>query len=202
MDRLYRSALSDHSKITGEQKSLFDPKRPWNRVWTMAIEDSQWWRRELEEQALIILNRSSKATELVTSDAPGRSGQLVEHPTRPQASSAAGSSGGPARKVVKRRTHEVNSQGRYSRNRAGHRVCEGYQDGTCSSTTGTPKGYWCANTPDPGSVHVCNLCLGGHPASQCTHKQVQIPGWVKRAQQKGETKGSGKGKKGGRRPQY
>ena len=144
---------------------------------------------------MLILNRATNAPELVTPHTPGRVGQLIEQP-----SGRAPAGGDTVRKSVKRKTHETNAQGRYAKNRAGHRICDGYQDGSCSSTSGMPRGYWCANTPDPGSVHVCHLCLGGHPASQCTHKQAQIPGWVKRAQQKGETKG--KGKKGGRHPQY
>ena len=48
----------------------FDVNRPWDSVWSAAVDDHAFWHRQLEEPALIILTKDGRLTDVVTGEAP------------------------------------------------------------------------------------------------------------------------------------
>ena len=47
-----------------------DPKKPWDSVWRAAVDDTVYWDRQFEEQALLILTKSGRLSDVVTGEAP------------------------------------------------------------------------------------------------------------------------------------
>jgi hypothetical protein len=194
MERLHRHVTAEHERITKSGGvSTFDAKRPWNAVWMRAVDDAQWWRNELEEPALIILNRASLSKAMISDDAKtGMVDNVVAGSVGKTASAAS------TERQVKRKLHEV-ADGNYVKNRAGHKVCTQYQTGNCEATV---RGIWCPKSRE--SVHLCARCLGQHPANACGHDTMPETSTAKRIR-KGDgkgSKGSGRGRGRGRGPQY
>ena len=72
----------------GQAPSLhFDPKHPWDLVWTAACEDFGFWHVQFEEPALIILTKSGRLSDIITGEAPiEHSSQSSSHqPAQPEA---------------------------------------------------------------------------------------------------------------------
>ena len=200
MDRLRREAVAEHETIiaAGGVPS-FDENRPWNTAWQRAANHEAFWREEVIEPGMLILIKVSGLNEMVGGDATVKSAPLVTTPREiqvgpsrmAQPAASASSSQRPRKTNRSGRGHQIEG-GRYTLNRTGFKLCDSYQTGACTQTNG---GIWCAQQRD--TTHLCNLCLGSHGSHACPHKELQVPGFVKK-----EPKGKGKGKRGGRRPPY
>ena len=200
MDRLRREAVAEHEATTrAGGSSSFDPLRPWNTAWQKATNHEAFWREEVIEPGMLILTKVVGLNDMVEGDATIKGAAASSHPreTQPAPARMASNQRQPSSSAARTRPRKSNRSGRvhqiedgkYTLNRTGFKLCEGYQSGECSETT---SGIWCAQQWD--TVHQCNRCLGNHPSKSCPHKDVQVPGFVKR--DKG--KGSAKGKKGAR----
>ena len=204
MDRLRREAVAEHEATTrAGGSSSFDPLRPWNTAWQKATNHEAFWREEVIEPGMLILTKVVGLNDMVEGDATIKGAAASSHPreTQPAPARMASNQRKPSLSAARTRPRKSNRSGRvhqiedgkYTLNRTGFKLCEGYQNGECSQTT---SGIWCAQQWD--TVHQCNRCLGNHPSKSFPHKDVQVPGFVKR--DKG--KGSAKGKKGSKRAPY
>ena len=171
--------------------TAYDPARPWNFTWASVVDDSHWWRRELEEPALLYLTRSRELGQLVTGEAPTASSGTsrappAKHAAQPRESSG---SGQPAARGRTRsaRVHNVES-GLYLTNRRGSQLCAAFQQGTCGTSL---VGEICPT--DRSKVHQCSRCLAtSHGLSSCPHAEMP-----KSAQQRQQGKSRGRGKGSG-----
>ena len=145
-----------------------------------------FWRRELEEPALLIKTRIEKLGSALDDDAPlGRAAT--------ERSSA--SLEGPPRKVQKiatmprgERVRLVDTDGNFTANRRGIPLRTAFQKGERgpSDSSGVcPR--------DPSKMHQCSRCLLlGHGRHQC---RVQEPRRDNTSRGKGKGKGRGKGRR-------
>jgi hypothetical protein len=196
MERMRRKGQKLHMLGTQIGERVFDPARPWDWSLREVVEDHSFWRRELEEPAMLVLSNSGRLSQMVEGDAP------VAAP-RSQSMQAASSSRGSAppraqhkdtRKPKHTHQHVVDSDGRMAANRSGTRLCGAFQAGQCSEM----NAGMCAK--DGQKTHQCAKCLSpGHGADACNGHAAREP----RRGGKG-SKGSGKdnGKSNGRRSQY
>lgn len=199
MDRLRREAVAEHeATITAGGISQFDTTRPWNTAWQRAANHEAFWREEVIEPGMLILTKVSGLNDMVDGDATVRTGapsnprETHATPARMAQSPAPSASSQRPRKANRTgRIHEI-QDGKYQKNRTGYKLCEAFQSGTCGPTN---NGIWCSQAWD--TTHQCNLCLGSHGANNCPHKEIQVPGFIKK-----DGKGKGKGKRGGKKPPY
>eukprot|EP00971_Amphidinium_carterae_P140420 2782406-Amphidinium_carterae.1 len=62
MVRLRRDLEEQRAKAQANGRSHeFDPSKPWESVWASAIMDTAFWRKELEEPALVLLSRGASS---------------------------------------------------------------------------------------------------------------------------------------------
>jgi hypothetical protein len=103
----------------------------------------------------------------------------------------------PAPKAKGQKRRHDTQGGRYQTNRAGHSICRDYQSGRCASV----RGMWCGKPGAQDVAHLCDLCLGQHPSSECTHSQIPDTGISRKVKGKGKGGGGGGGgSKGGGKP--
>ena len=208
LDRLASQEQSVAVQASGTHP--YNPKKPWDHVWKMAVDDHYWWRKVLEEPCLLIVARTTSLNSMVDGDV-----MIAEAETPPgkRHRKTPGDNGGwthtsaignsnfnlSPKKSNLERHHNV-SNGTYSTNRRGDPICSGFQDGSCKEMDTNRK---CAK--DGKSVHQCNRCLGtDHIGSECTKTPAvgAQPSWVRfsgKGKSKGKygsPKGGGKGKKG------
>ena len=72
-ERLRRTLEREHAIASAKQQSLatpFNADRPWNSVWTAAVDDHSFWRRQFEEHALLIVTKDGTLNEVITGEAP------------------------------------------------------------------------------------------------------------------------------------
>ena len=164
----------------------FEPKRPWNYCFRMLVEDDKFWRKEVEQPALLILSHAKSLKSELGGDAPvGGPGSSVD-PASHRGSEPGGDYPNP-RKRNHIRAHSVDANGKLLTNRSGKKLCEAWQDGNCQ--VGSSPGVCPRN---PKHVHQCAKCLSQeHGAKFCNRDPAKAP----RNPTKG--KGKGKGKKGG-----
>lgn len=180
--RLGQKAATDATAAGGAHP--FDRLKPWEWVWGAAVDDSSWWRVELEEPALLVLTRTSSLARVIDHDADVEGG-TGGAPTRRTRTTA------PPRREQERRSkvHRV-SDGLYTANRADTKLCSAYQKGECDMRPGRcPRGH---------GAHQCTKCLGQHPSKDCSQapKQPSQPWWERDG---GPPKGKGRGKGRGKR---
>eukprot|EP00972_Heterocapsa_arctica_P013857 2042339-Heterocapsa_arctica.AAC.1 len=170
-----------------------EANRPWDWVFGEVLRDHQFWHLELEEPALLLLNRTRNLGDLLTSEAPvGEASKRVppgDLGLEPRAKKP---------KVDKYHNIEGNL---FSTNRSNTGLCKEYQDGTCISANGSSR------CPRAGSLsHQCARCLApNHGANACPHNDYPALATQDRmVTGKGKAKGKGKfkGKKGGGKWQY
>ena len=186
MERVRRIGASARAQaVDAGGTHAFNPNHPWEWVFRQTAEDSQFWRRELEEPALLIKTRVDKLSSSIDDDAPlGRS-------HRPMSSRPAAVADVPPRKKQKSgpvkerldRVHITDADGYFTHNRRGIPLCSAFQKGECASSSaggGCPK--------DSGRAHQCSKCLFlGHGKHQCSATEV-------RRDNTGKGKGKGKSK--------
>jgi len=183
MERIRRRGDEARAKAEAAGGSHpLDPARPWDWVWGEACDDVAFWRVELEEPALLALTRGRMQ--------PGLATQNLATPL-PTKRVMVTDDAGPFPKVPK--IHSVNGNV-FTSNRKGHRICVGYNEGTCMKTS---NGRRCPK--DSGAIHQCNRCLSdGHGAQSCPrtdHPATKEPPAPRRPGGRGgKGKGRGKGK--------
>ena len=171
-----------------------DPDHPWNWSFRALCEDGGFWKRELEEPAILVLSRVADMTSVLGGDAPvGRvspaasSGQTQAQPPPHQHTREP-----PSRRQApagRERVHQVGSNGLLACNRSGNKLCEDFQHGRCAPSL---RGGSCPK--DAALRHQCAKCLSpDHGSDECKKPVAGAPSRP--------AKGSGKGKKG-RRPQF
>ena len=215
LQAIRREAVEEKEEATAQGGiHKYDPNQPWEYCLTKLVLDHHFWRRELEESALLVLTGAVPESSVTDGNNPVAShvdptyamaGAVGPHqlltPAAPKGSrdskrphdvdDTAGQrrGGGP---LKKQRVHEQDADGAMAKNRSGIPLCEGFQTGACTETSqGTVrcKGDWY-------KAHQCAKCLsvdhGSQHPSPCTRDGVKPLG-------KG-SKGGGKGKgKKGRR---
>ena len=200
MERIRRRGESERQDaIEASGKHPFDPARPWNWVWEQAVLDQAFWKEEIEEPALLILSRTQSLSSMIGDDVhidqamkEHRDTATMVSPTSPAPIKRQGPSDNPTpRKQQKTRSHSV-SNGKFTHNRSGVPLCNGFNAGTCNETS---NGIKC--NKNPSLVHQCNLCLSiDHNGSTCT--KAAPPSSHKTFGPRGGDGGKGKGKgKGG-----
>jgi hypothetical protein len=144
-----------------------------------------FWKRELEDPAMLILTRTLKGqSEAVSGEVPvaaSASGHIANvtslHGLGAKHGSAKQDQASPkkrARLPPGQRAYNVDERGHNLTNRRGTKLCNKSQSGECSGTSCPINPEW---------AHQCARCLEvGHGAKDCTREA--------------QGKGKGKGKKG------
>ena len=73
MERLRRVLERNHvmALSRGQAPAIpFDVNRPWDSVWSAAVDDHAFWHRQFEEPALIVLTKAGRFTDVMTGEAP------------------------------------------------------------------------------------------------------------------------------------
>ena len=189
--------------------TCYNPKQPWEGAYKRGmhgVSSMEYWHEYLEETCVAVLSKCKTLDAFIEGDAPiSNTGFHLPSvgafaPSLAASSSASGSGGRrevairdvhpPAAEMANKKQrkdiHRLSADGsRLTHNRAGIKLCEAWQAGTCDSTT---SDYRCGVTKY--LVHACAKCLEqGHGASACT-KPLALD------KSKGKGKGKGKGKEG------
>ena len=172
----------------------FDPERPWEFVFRQLPLEFSFWKKELEDPALLVLARAPGSA--VTSEAPiaRHRGQHITQVAgdAPLANLSADPRPAKLPKLATppQRTHNVDAAGMFLTNRRGATLCAAFQTNSCTS-------------PSCHSVHQCSICpQPTHGASDCPNKDRQQKN-REGQQDKGKGKKGGKGKgKGKKRTQW
>ena len=181
--------------------SRFDPAKPWETAFNLVIEDSDYWRQNLEEPCFMALSKVGNVSQFLGGDAPVAGSHhagpaaAVER-ERPRLTPRSGQPAPVVRTTPAARpppAHEVDAGGLSIRNRAGKLICRNYNAGTCTETIA--NGSLCA--ADRTRVHQCARCLQpptvcANP-STCTAPLRNAPTGPRGTNRKGG-KGKGKGK--------
>ena len=186
MERVRRKLDREIARATalGRVASLeHDKDRPWNSVWQAVCADTDFWRRESEEQALRQMvspfNPLTGEAPIATSSSSLARAGGKRHP-------AAGT------EAMERpaKTHRV-AEGCFTHNRRGSPLCEEYQHGRCNAL----RGITCPR--DSRRTHQCAKCLdpghGAHSPTECTKSPAE-PSVGRTPKGKGKGKGQRKGK--------
>lgn len=162
----------------------FEPARPWERCFDVAITGQQWlmhWQDEVMVPSLTMLTQATGVGHYLTGDADVASSSsahlATRYSTEADPTPASGRSGGkggdrkrpaptgggtqPKHVKVKEeapRQHNVSANGLLTSNRKGRSLCAGYQTGACTGVL-CPK----------GNAHQCEKCLGPRHGSSHPH---------------------------------
>lgn len=205
-DTLFQRALFGYKRAMQASPPLMntlDPSRPWDTVmWEAGEDDFKFWKRQLEDHALMILAKVGKLGSVLDGDAQisktisehlasdSSMAQLTPHAALRVTSSDA--AGRPAAKQPPAKRLRSAPGQLHSVNRKGVPICGDYVKGQCRKTRG--NGLACG--ADGTSVHQCPICLlGPHQCAnpgQCNGNPTPPP------KSKSQT-ARGKWGKGGRR---
>ena len=172
--------------------STYQEERPWNYTWKTIVEDTPWWRENLEEPCLLVLARAANLASMVGNDAPIEAGDDGHSPLRKRPRTMPSASGSRPN-VMREKHHNVNADGsEFRTNRAGYPLCAGFQTGTCKDKV---RGIFCKHQAD--TVHLCSKCLSADHGSKTGDGCSRVP----QPSGKGSSKGGyqsygGKGQKG------
>ena len=182
----------DQAKAAGGTHP-FNPKSPWDWVLRTAAQDAQFWRKELEEPALLILTHVANLSEQVDGDA------ITDHqPPAKKPRELARAFAPPPPPATKNfvRVHRQRD-GLMTHNRRDFALCPDFQKGECGEMLRD-----CVCPRNPALRHQCAKCLlPGHGANRCGEPKAATPPGTK-GSSKGRGKGHGKGGKGRRQWQY
>ena len=172
----------------------YDPLRPWNTSFRKLILDQRFWRKEVEDPAMMLLGRIKSVPGLLSGDALTQQ-VYTTTTTTPTGREVSATMGAPSLVADKRPAHEpaeegarkkrprgdtrqhtTNNDGSMSTNRNGKRLCGDFQRGKCASAR---KGdIWCPKAKD--TVHQCSKCLSPHHGSKdCQNASAPAPKNVK-----------------------
>ena len=170
--RLRRQAERDHQAAVRENRAThFDPAKPWDTVFALALADKTWWEENLHRAVLLYMSRVRTASQILDDHTAQPSIDQPGHRTaattllRPPPGDFGGGrqrSRTPPRaprdrpKTPPRRTQEEDS-GEPVFTKKGRRFCDQY-----NTKAGCPAGQRCA------LMHACKKCKRvGHPAYRC-----------------------------------
>ena len=179
--------------------STYDVAKPWDSVWseTVGRDDTDWWKKEFETPAILIVTRIQNLSESIGGDAPIQQGRAniasvhAQQGSGAQGSGAQGSRNSPPAptrptKIKKTKKAQQSSGSGMATNRSGKRLCDAFQNGRCSETLSNGV---CAN--NPSEVHQCSRCLqpshGAFSPKHCQNPMLSA---------KTSKKGKGKGNRG------
>ena len=168
-----RDELADALQINPQLDLTSFPyvdQRPWNYVFSKATNAATWWKEELEDPAMLVLNDVASQSRFLSDDI------AIDQPKskKPKTSYDSGGSAhynaerqgkGMHGSVVKAAVkgppgHYVSSDGlTFLANRSNVELCRQYNAGACGGPHG---GHRCP--VDNNRFHACNKCLGPHPA--------------------------------------
>ena len=169
--RLRRNLLNRFNKGLAPE---FDPSMPWDGVFREAARDRDYWDRTVREPAILFRTASGKrrdqtggtgtATDLTEDkESPkkkkknkSQKERLKKQLAKEREKKARGHSTSPPRRDPKgERGPKRDSKGRFLTDRSGKPICFAFNNGEC-------KGVCSKNM-----AHVCQNCLGSHPAKEC-----------------------------------
>ena len=110
----------------------------------MLIEDDAFWNEHVNIPCILVKAKVSAQTQIVR-EVPGPSRDQTPAPPAPTSA--------PTGSDLSRRGPD----GRYTHNRKGFKLCDGFKAGTC--TTKHPGGRCPSNSNE---VHQCGICLQQH----------------------------------------
>ena len=191
IERVRRWGLQEHRSAQAlGQAHPFDPAKPWEWSLRAVVDDNNYWRRELEEPAILVLARAAKMATMVDGDAPvanSHSAAAASVPAAPMASGGSSSRPKAGARTRPPKVHVVDSQGHFTQNRRGFKLCAAFQQNQCEAA-----GPYNKCPRDSSAVHQCGKCLSpGHGQASCPNAAGREP--------PPHRKGKGKGKAGGRR---
>jgi hypothetical protein len=197
MERMRRreSSLLD-AAISDGGRTQFEPHRPWNLIFKLAVSEAQYWHLNVEEPSLLIITNARKAGVFMGGDAPVCDSNYLHLATsgtpgfalvadKGSSSSSRGDGGRPQQQPPAKRQHvaaappkrndasrgqssgsQIVANGKYIANRGGNPLCILFQSGSCDKAMGI-------NCPkDSSRRHLCNVCLssshGSEHPSRCT----------------------------------
>lgn len=155
----------------------YDPDQPWNEVFRAASRDREFWDRHVREPALLFRTAGKQreqtggtgsATDLTNPKGSPKNKNKKSQKERlkaqlakareakgNQASEISNHGNGGTSAKGKGRGPKRDSRGRFLTDRQGKPICFGYNNGECKGVC--PKSM----------VHICQVCLGSHPAKEC-----------------------------------
>ena len=184
----------DHEKaVSAGGTTPFEKDRPWNLALMEGTADANWWFQEFTEPAMMILARTANLQSLVSDEAPVASNK---EPGVVDSAETAFHSKGPGRlpppppkttvKKQQKQDQSRISEGHYTHNRRGTKLCESFQTGACGNAL---RNNLCPK--DRTTMHQCNKCLSpAHGGAQCNSSAT--PRSLKKSS---GGKGKGKGSK-------
>jgi hypothetical protein len=195
LERARRKGARLHAASAPSGDYGYDTAKPWDWCFRNVTEDHAFWRRELEEPAILVLSKSGRLMQMVDGDAPVQSASAShsaaassQQPQQPPKQHASQQQRGKAQQ----RGHYIDDNGRHTANRRGTPLCADFQAGSCSGG----RNGMCTKG---NLAHQCAKCLSvGHGADACYNTAAKDPAQRRFAK---NDKG-GKGGKGGKRPQY
>ena len=162
-------------KHTKGQAPDFVIEQPWDFVFRAAARDRNYWDKNVREPALLFRTSSGRKKEQ-----PGGTGSGTDQTGEGTADSPRKKKGKSQRERLKKQLAKMREEksrtdnpgpgdkpggggrgpkrdgkGRFLTDRQGKQICFGFNNGDCKPP--------CAK----GMVHVCQVCLGTHPAKQC-----------------------------------
>ena len=190
--RLQRRLVAERARSPDPTAHPYDPQMPWDHVLRSVGDEFSFWKKELEDPAMMILMRAKSTSEEVSGEAPVAR-TAADHISTPQASGSAPNLAGPPAAKKRRSAHVSQSQRFYSRgpdgnwttNRKGAQLCGKFQLGECNVL------------PCPvnsRNAHQCARCLGNHPAKDCQSQGGGQSAGSKGTKNQGKKGGGGKGK--------
>ena len=184
MERIRRRLGRDLALATaaGRLSPLeFDPARPWGGVWRAACQDTEFWRKQFEEPAMLIKVHALTMTSAISGDTPV---DPVAHPPR---GAKRGREEAETSRPKPMKSHWV-ADGAFTHNRRGTRLCADFQHGRCASAGADAR---CPKDRD--SVHQCAKCLLPNHGAHSPHECGAVP---REGASSGRGRGGGKGGKG------
>ncbi len=166
--RLQRRLAAERARSPEPSAHPYDPQMPWDHVLRSVGDEFAFWKKELEDPAMMILMRAKSSSEEVSGEAPVAR-TAADHISTPQSSASAPHVAGPPTAKKRRRpspgqfnqserVYNRGPDGNWTTNRRGAPLCSKFQLGEC---TVLPCPVNARN------AHQCARCLGSHPAKDC-----------------------------------
>ena len=174
-ERIRRAAEIELSRLPpGVKHAFYDPAKPWDGVFAMAIRDNRFWETEVRELAVLWLARVQLPRPFISDDTildehsshppPGMGGGGSESSRSRQRKGKGGSKGHtsfpPQQPPATKGRQKAKAKGKGKGTKKGvdkaNEICNNYNAGKC--------GVVCS----AGRKHACSKCGGPHPVTNCT----------------------------------
>jgi hypothetical protein len=209
LERIRRRLADLHTiALAAGNVTAYDAARPFALAWQEALKDVAWWKKEVEDPCMLFLTKTSQLNNLLGGDAPvesaaasstGKNTGLLqqEEGREPGAGvrggrnrSGTGGSGNdaPKKKPQRRQQHNV-TDGYYTTNRGGNKLCDNFQNANCQQPldgNGRCQIGW----------HQCSRCLSKDHGSCNCGKDAPPALHLKLGRGRGRGRGGRRGGKG------